>query len=203
MQTDSTRETASERAADAAAADAAAAEHYLELLITTGEELARSFEPEQAEEIFQKIAAVVPGHGYPHRAVGELDLNRGELDRARASLETAIERSPEDARAHMLLGDLLLQVDDLEGASRALETGLAQTDPSHPLYAKATSQLALSRRLQSIFVARGPAGLEEAKERLARFRAQSADSPPTEAVADGPIPAPETEPPRFDDSPRK
>lgn len=52
-------------------------------------------------------------------AKGELAYHRGRPDEARALLERAVAADPEDALAHVVLGEVLLALGDRDGAERA------------------------------------------------------------------------------------
>jgi len=54
-------------------------------------------------------------------AKGELAYHRGQPEDARALMEQAIAADPEDATAHLALGQILLALDDRDGAAGAFE----------------------------------------------------------------------------------
>lgn len=92
----------------------------------------------EAMEVYQRLAQDFPELPEAHNNLAVLYAARGDLDRARLSLEMAIRTNPEYATAHENLGDVYVQL-----AARAYErTG--QLDPANR---SAMRKLTLSREL--------------------------------------------------------
>lgn len=67
-------------------------------------------------------------------AIGDLALQLGDKDRARAAYEGALQKDPEDPMAHAGMGKALAAEGDLPGARKQFEMALSQVDSDASLY---------------------------------------------------------------------
>lgn len=100
--------------------------------------LSQSQRTDEAEAVFTELTVDYPELPEPHNNLAVIHAERGELDKARASLETALRAQPGYAAAHENLGDVYTQL-----ARRAYGQAL-QLDPSRQ---RIPSKLALLREL--------------------------------------------------------
>lgn len=127
----------------------------MRLVADLGYALAEQGRHEEATEIFAGLAALAPATAYFQSALGALKLRAGEMEEARAYLNTALALDPRDLAAlanrgevEMRLGNTGAAVRDLRAAlqlagsetpappsvlrARALLTQLTGADPSGP-----------------------------------------------------------------------
>jgi Flp pilus assembly protein TadD len=101
------------------------------LLVETGR-------PDDAADVFARLANDYPEIPEPHNNLAVLYAARGEYDKARAALDAALRANPDYAVAHLNLGDLHAQL-----ARRSYERAL-QLDPTN---AAVPPKLELLRRI--------------------------------------------------------
>lgn len=81
--------------------------------------------PDAAAEIGRRRAAAVPGLPEAFREVARLEEARGDLTRARAALQAAVDLAPQDADLHTALGRLAARDGDGPAAIRSVRRSLA------------------------------------------------------------------------------
>ena len=108
-----------------------------------------------AQDHAGRAAELVPGNAAYHTRYGFILQHSGRAAEAEAALRRAIELDPNLAEAWVSLGDALLELDQVDGAIHAFETGLAIA----PQHEEARTQLAALRTIEK------PA----ARDRLARY----------------------------------
>lgn len=84
----------------------------------------------QAEQIYQGVLAGNPDHVEALHFMGVLHHERGESERARASIEHAVALAPDYADAHNNLGNVLKESNQLDGALRAY-LRVVELEPGH------------------------------------------------------------------------
>jgi tetratricopeptide (TPR) repeat protein len=102
----------------------------------------------EAMEVYQRLAQDYPELSEAHNNLAVLYAARGDLERARQSLELAIRTNPEYATAQENLGDVYVQL-----AARAYERA-GKLDPSNR---SATRKLGMARELVQRPKPRAPA----------------------------------------------
>lgn len=87
---------------------------------------------EDAAELFEGVVEAAPGYFKGHTNLGRAAQLAGDLSLARASLSHALELNPHDYQAYLFLADVLVELDELEGAKRALVSAYAlnRTNPA-------------------------------------------------------------------------
>jgi tetratricopeptide (TPR) repeat protein len=115
---------------------------------------------DQADQVLMEARARVPESSAIHRALAHSRLVRGDLAGAEGDLRLALQRDPQDIRAHLALGDVLRRMQRLDDARRALDA-VTELDPAFPGLAMARGQLAEAR-------GELPQALQTFREALAR-----------------------------------
>ena len=116
----------------------------LEAYVALSELLVQLQRVDAADQVLMEARARVPDNAAIHRALAFGRLSRNDLAGAEAELRVAVEREPNDLRAHFQLGDVLRRLNRLDDAQREFEL-VARTDPGYPGLNLARGQLAEAR----------------------------------------------------------
>lgn len=107
--------------------------------------LARTQKPEEALAIFTDLSKQYPEERMVHMMMGQVYMNTGKLDEAKASIEKAIQIDGSTPRAYTFLGNIYLLKGDYGKARELFKTSLAKsikdTAPFGPNYGLAYSYL--------------------------------------------------------------
>ncbi|MEZ4389695.1 MAG: tetratricopeptide repeat protein [Polyangiales bacterium] len=116
----------------------------LDAYVALSELLVQLQRVDAADQVLMEARARVPDNAAIHRALAFGRISRNDLAGAEAELRTAIEREPNDLRAHFQLGDILRRRGRLDEAQQEFEL-VARTDAGFPGLSLARGQLAEAR----------------------------------------------------------
>jgi tetratricopeptide (TPR) repeat protein len=107
--------------------------------------LNRAQKPAEALTAFEALRAEYPDERMVQMMVGQLSIGQGKLDQARGALEKAIAMDASTARAHAILGNVLILQGEYGKARESLQTALAKraagSAPGNVYYPVALSYL--------------------------------------------------------------
>lgn len=140
-------------------------------------ELAEQGKLDDAQTILEGMVLIDPQNAYLHTCLGSVYMQKGIKDGARAEYAYALKLDPNDIAANTYLGELAIEQGDLDTAAGYLEKAVAQDPEANDPFANRARTLAmLVAAVAKEIDARGPAAVEEIKQRMALIQQEEGNA---------------------------
>lgn len=133
---------------------------------------------DDAQTLLEGLVVLDPQNGYLHTCLGALYMQKGYDDAAMAEFHYALEQDATDVAANTYLGEIYLEEGDLESSVTYLQAAVnADPEGNDPYANRARTLAALVVTIAQEVEAKGPAAMEEIKQRAALLEDLGGEEP--------------------------